>query len=68
MFFTAKATWWTPSPRFSFDLGLPYLEESGLYFLRGNFLDVVAFGAEHFFPERNGGIQTLDCDAEMFDV
>ena len=51
----------------SWIFGLPYLEE-GIYFLRGNFLDVVAFGAEHFFPERDGGIQTLDCDAEMFDV
>ena len=50
------------------DLGLTHLEESGLYFLRGNFFDVVAFGAEHFLPERDGGIQTLDCDAEVFDV
>ena len=51
-----------------FDLRLADFQKCGAYFLGRHFLDVVAFGAEQFFPERNGRVEAFDCNPQVFDV
>jgi len=58
-----------PSGRFEqLDLRVSDFKESGFHFLVGDLFDVIAFGSEHFFPIRDGGIQAFHCDTEVFDV
>lgn len=50
------------------DFCLPDLEESRLYFLVGDFLDVVALQPQYLFVIRKACVNALDGNSQMFNV
>ncbi len=48
--------------------GVAYHEEGGFNLLVGDLLDTVAFQTQNLFVERDGGFETFDRDADVFDV